>query len=222
MSSTFPRWFGVAAVAALVAASPLSAQEQELDPAEAMLEVFFEGVPYERAVELDDEAIAALIAVIEDPTRTPHHANALVAIGMNGSPDAFAAIAAYADQGTSGELDRPAFRALRSVPYAMGHLARTDRRALRWLIRAVDNRNGEALRRFRHMNAQRVTRLLRRAAMTGLALSGQPRAAQVLERLAQSDNAVIRRHALGSLADHQRIASQGPHAVLGGHAVDTQ
>ena len=120
----------------------------------------------------------------------------------------------------SGELDRATFRALRSVPYAMGHLARSDERALDWLLHAVDYRNTGPHRSFRHMNRHRVARLLRRAAMTGLALSGHPEAERVLSRLARSRKPHVRKHAIESLHEHDRIVTDGAHAVLGQHARD--
>jgi HEAT repeat protein len=205
------------AVSAAVSAQPTT---QELDAAAPMLEQFYEGVPYERAIELDELAIAGLIAVIEDPDRIDQHPNALVALGMNGHPDAFAVIADYADRGVSGELDRAEFRALRAVPFAMGHLARVDRDALRWLVRAVDVRGPG--RRFAHMDSNRVERMMRRAAMTGLALSGHPRAERVLKRKARSRKPVVRRHALEALEEHARIADFGAAVVLSSGERDVQ
>jgi hypothetical protein len=178
--------------------------------------VYFEGVPLADASDLSDADVARLIELLRDPTEIRQHANILVALGMSGSPAAFDAIADYARRGPSGELDRLAFRARRSIAYAMGHLARVDRRALAWLIHTARDESAEPQRSFRELGPARFARLMREGAITGLALSGRPEAASVLAEIAAKPGAEPRvvERANEALLLHAKMSSEGPAAVL--------
>jgi len=135
---------------------------------------------------------------------------------MSGSPAAFDAIADYALRGSSGELDRLEFRARRSIAYGMGHLARVDGRALAWLIRAAADANAAPQRSFRQMGPERVARLMREGAITGLALSGRPNAARVIAEIVAAPSATPRIVGYGNeaLLLHGRMSREGPASVL--------
>jgi len=178
--------------------------------------VFFEGVPFEQARDLSDADVARLIELLGDPAEIRAHPNILVALGMSGSPAAFDAIADYASRGSSGELDRLAFRAQRSIAFGMGHLARVDDRALAWLIRAATGAGAAPPQSFRQIDAERVAQLKRRAAITGLALSARPAAARLLGELIAAPGAGpgIAGYAGEALLLHARISREGPAAAL--------
>ena len=200
-----------AANAAAEASGPEALRAAELAAA-----IYFEGISLEAIGDLSETDVARLIALLDDPAEIRQHPNILVALGMSGSPAAFDAIADYALRGSSGELDRLAFRAQRSIPAAMGHLARVDARALDWLVAAATDVSAAPKRSFRQLDPERFTRLIRKGAITGLALSGQPRAARVIAEIVAvpSTPREVVEHARASLILHARISREGPSAVL--------
>lgn len=205
----------VCGLLALLLAAPALADAA--DEATAWLrERYYEGPPLERAAELDGAAIARLIEWLDDPAEAPHHANALLALGASGHPDAYPALAAYAAAEPEGELDRDGFRARSWLPLAFGQLARRDPRALRWLLEQQDA-DAPPRWHFRQQRGEALRALLAELHLTGLALSGAPVAAtrieQVIEASRGGDPAARRRrrHAEGALAVWQRAreASSG-------------
>jgi hypothetical protein len=101
----------------------------------------------------------------------------------------------------------------------MGHLARDDARALRWLLqsesRAVHNPGWH----FRHLRGERLANVLEEQTLTGLALSGAPGAVAPLDRAASASEIDVTtkrrgRHARHLIELHHRIASEGAAAVL--------
>jgi len=178
--------------------------------------IYFEGVAFEEASDLSDGDVAQLIELLDDPAEIRQHPNILVLLGMSGSPAAFDAIADYALRGSSGELDRLEFRARRSIAYGMGHLARVDDRALAWLIRAATDANAAPQRSFRQMGPERVARLMREGAITGLALSGRPKAGRVIAEIIAAPSAApgIVEHGKEALLLHGRMSREGSAAVL--------
>jgi len=178
--------------------------------------IYFEGVPFEEARDLSDRDVARLIELLEDPAEIRKHPNILVALGMSGSPAAFDAIADYALNGSSGELDRLEFRARRSITYGMGHLARVDGRALTWLIQAATDASVAPRQSFRQIDSERIARMIRRGAITGLALSAQPAAARVLDEIIVNPGTEpgMVEHGNEALLLHGRMSREGPASVL--------
>jgi len=196
---------------AAAASDPAPARADRLAAA-----IYFEGVPIEAADALSEGEIARLIERLDDPAEIRQHPNILVLLGLSGSPAAFDAIADYALRGSSGEVDRLEFRAERSIAYAMGHLARVDGRALAWLIRAATGASPQPPRSFRQLRPERVARMMREGAITGLALSGQPNAARVIAEIIATPGAPpeIVDHANEALILHERMSLEDPAAVL--------
>lgn len=178
--------------------------------------VYFEGVPLEEARDLTDADVARLIELLDDPAEIRAHPNILVALGMSGSPAAFDAIADYALRGSSGELGRLEFRARRSIAYGMGHLARVDGRALAWLTRAAKDASVAPQQSFRQMDPERVAGMMRRGAITGLALSARSAAARVLSEIIAAPGADpgIAEFGKEALRLHGRMSREGPASVL--------
>ena len=178
--------------------------------------IFFEGVPFEEASNLSDADVARLIELLDDPAEIRAHPNILVALGMSGSPAAFDAIADYALRGSSGELDRLEFRARRSIAYGMGHLARVDARAFAWLTQAATDANAAPQQSFRQIGPERMAQMMRRGAITGLALSARPAAAQILAGIIATPDADPRivEYSNEALVLHGRMSREGPDSVL--------
>ena len=178
--------------------------------------IFFEGVPFEEARDLSDADVARLIELLDDPSEIRAHPNILVALGMSGSPAAFDAIADYALRGSSGELDRLQFRAQRSIAYGMGHLARVDARAFAWLTQAATDASAAPQQSFRQIGPERFARMMRRGAITGLALSARPAAAHILSGISATPGADPRivEYSNEALQLHGRLSREGPASVL--------
>jgi hypothetical protein len=178
--------------------------------------IYFEGVAFEDVGDLSDVDVARLIELLDDPAEMRKHPNVLVLLGMSGSHEAFDAIADYALRTSSGELDRLEFRARRSIATGMGHLARVDGRALAWLIRAATDANDATQQSFRQIDSDRFARMMRREAITGLALSAHPAAARVLSEIVTTPGADARivEHGNEALLLHGRMSREGPGSVL--------
>jgi len=215
------RALGILAVALCALSAPDVARADAAADAEALVRaVYYDDFPHQRARDLPDAGIARLGGMLADPTEAPHHGNVVLALGLSGHSDAFALLADYAASAPEGETDRSAFRARTRVPIAMGHLARHDRRALGWLMRAA-RREREPDWHFRHHRGARLGVLLEETALTGLALSGAPEADALLDAEARRPGSDVaaerrRRHAEGALALHEEIGRRGPDAVLRG------
>jgi hypothetical protein len=178
--------------------------------------IYFEGVPYEEVRDLSEGDVARLIELLDDPAEIRKHPNILVALGMSGSAAVFDAISDYAMRGSSGELDRLEYRARRSVPYGMGHLARVDDRALVWLTQAATGADTAPRQSFRQIDPDRIARMMRRGAITGLALSARPSAARVLAEIVAAPGAKpeIVEQGKEALRLHGRMSREGPAATL--------
>jgi hypothetical protein len=178
------------AVAALVLSLALPAGATSADQAEEWVrEIYYEGFPAERAEALSDAAVERLTELLADPDEAAHHGNVVLALGYSAHPEAFPALAAYAAETPEGEVDRATFRARTQLRIAFGHLARVDRRALRWLLDA-QAAGEEPAWHFRHHRDDALRTLLDELAITGLGLSGAPAAAARLDQVvAQSQGA---------------------------------
>jgi hypothetical protein len=199
----------VAWLQVVLIALPLSAQSGlGADAAERLVrETWYEGLPLDRAAQIDAEGAVRLVWMLEDPDERAHHANILMALGVCRQPFAFEAIAAWAALPRTGEVDRATFRAWQTLPQALGRLARHDRRALALL--AAQFAAGPPGWRFRHHRGERLADLTRRAAATGLAISGLPEADALLEQAEAQSTGALREHLRESRALHRRTAQGG-------------
>jgi hypothetical protein len=178
-----------------------AAAETSLAPhaAEALVrETWYEGLPLERAAQIDAAGAARLLAMLEDPSERAHHANILIALAACAPPGAYEAMAAWALLPRTGEVDRATFRAWQALPHALGQLAARDRRALQLLASQLEAE--PPAWHFRHLDSARIARLTRRGAASGLATSGLPEADTLLR------GAEARGHADPDFRQHLREA----------------
>jgi hypothetical protein len=190
---------------------------------------YYEGLPLDRASELSAEEIEQLAALLDNPKASAAHGNILLALGASGHANAYAILVRYANSPPVGEVDRSEFRARTHLPLAMGHLARHDRRALRWLVRDARRADGDASEpasepgwSFRHHRGEQLAALLEEACLSGLALSGKPEASQWIARAADAGSDSVRdnrrrRHARAALEVHDRVVTGGPAVLHGPH-----
>jgi hypothetical protein len=173
----------VALVALLALAAPGAATAQMLTIAETedlVRAEYFEGMPEEEAMWIGPAGARRLVEMLTDPEESRSHGQILLALGLCGSPDAMAAIVGRIEMPRTGEIDRDTFKAWQALPYALGHLARHDRRAIGQLERLM---NADAPDwTFRHHRGARLFRLARRAAANSLAETGLPEARGALDR----------------------------------------
>ena len=171
-------------VASLLSIGPAPARAQTLSVAEAEALVrarYFEGLPEAEAARIGPEGAARLVEMLADPEEKPNHAQILLALGLCGAPDALLAIRQWrARAPQAGEIDRDAFRAWQALPYALGHLARFDRRALVDLEALMNEPAPDWT--FLHHGGARLLRENRRAVATALEMTGLPEARRVLDR----------------------------------------
>lgn len=182
-----------------VAAGVAAAQTLTVAETETLVRAsYFEGMPEEPASRIGPAGAERLVEMLFDPEEARSHAQILLALGLCGSPDSMSAMLAWSESLDSaaaldgatahdgaaapggGEIDRNTFKAWQALPYAFGHLARFDRRAvvhLETLIHA-DAPNWT----FRHHKGPRLRVLARRSAATSLGLTGLPEARRALDR----------------------------------------
>jgi hypothetical protein len=218
---------------ALSSAGDAPAQEDAgVAAAEALVrQHYFEGIPYEPARALTPAGVARLAEMLENPEDGPYRANIVMALGLSGQARAYEALAAYAARASEGQLEGPESRARLVIPLAMGHLAQSDDRALAYLVQAA-RAPGRAPRwAHRHLRGPRLGALLRRGAITGLAISGRAEAGGLLRALERQAEAPeggpqgarssaarrkLRHHVDRAKTLHSRVASEGPRGVFGG------
>ncbi len=208
----------------LTATPPARAQLVEGDFAEELVRAqYVEGLPYAEARDLTLAGIERLIEMLRDPAEAEHHENIVMALGISGAPEAYPALVEFQDREVEGEVDAAEYRARRALPLAMGHLARTDPRALRFLLEAARREGPESVPRWRYLylREQKLAGILRRAAITGVAMSGQPEAVAALRALRERARAdpnttdEMRVHVREAERLCDRVLREGPDRVFG-------
>jgi hypothetical protein len=112
-----------------------------------------------------------------------------------------------------GEVDRATFRARTQVLFALGHLARRDGRALRWLLDAQTRPADPPSWTFRHHRGASLRTLLDEQLLTALALSRSPAAARHIDELiaeTRGSDAASRRRRGHALAARAMLESGSP------------
>ncbi len=187
---------------------------------------YVEGLPYAEARKLKPAGVERLIEMLRDPAEAEHHENIVMALGISGALQAYPALVEFEDRDVEGEVDAAEYRARRALPLAMGHLARTDPRALQFLLEAARRQEPESAPRWRYLylREQRLAGILRRAAITGVAMSGQPEAVAALRdlgeraRLDPSMTDELRTHFREAQRLCDRVVQEGPDQVFGSGA----
>lgn len=188
---------------------PLSAEPGlGADAAEGLVrETWYEGLPLDRAARIDAAGVARLVSMLEDPAERAHHGNVLLVLGVSAQPPAYEAIRDWAARPPTGEVDRATFRAWQTLPHALGRLAPHDPRALSLLAAQLDA--GPPNWHFRHHRGERLADLNRRAAATGLAISGLPEAGALLERAEAQSTGTLREHLREARSLHRETSPGG-------------
>ena len=214
---------------AILIASPLAVSagaraSDDVEAAEALARTtYFEGVPYAEARKLTDAGAARLAEMLEDPAEARHHAQIAEVLGMSGRAGAYEAIARAAAARPAGEVDRATLRTRVAILAALGHLARSDDRALADLAAAAMGDGPAPAWRHGRLRGPRLAALLRRSALSGLALSGRTEAAEILQQLligarGGAGDPDLVRQLEAALQLHGRVKRDGAEAVSRGSA----
>lgn len=188
--------------------------------AEARVRQFYvEGFPFEAGRNLSPAAVDRLAEMLASDEERTHWSNVVLALGLSESPRAFAPLAAFAARPPRGEATPDAYRAQMALPIALGHLARSRMDAFTLLSRMARETGRDPGWSFQSLGGADLSAALERAAVTGLAVSGRPEAAAILDELAGRpagpDAEEWERHLDFARALRARIASKGPLAVFG-------
>ena len=213
---------GGAAIAwiALLLSAPMRLRADEgIAFAEALVRtVWFEGLPYAKARQLTPEGVRRLSQMLEDPAEAEHHVNIVVALGMSESPEAFPALARLEAREPRGEVGRAEYRARNALPFALGHLARADRRALA-LLESQLARSSPLAWSYLHLSGERLREQFERSAISALGTSGLPEAepllAEVAQRAARTRDPALATHVAHARAMRARVAREGAARVFG-------
>jgi hypothetical protein len=181
---------------------------------------YMDGIPYDAAHMLEPEALPYLFELLGDPNKKPFWVNIIVTIGFMENPSAVESLVAFLEN-ARGEVDSFTFRALLSVPYALGCIAvNGDGRALQYLSGNLNTPLDQAAR-WSH-RGKPVAKLIAEQSVMGLAVSGRPEARSLLldleAKMAQETGSEA--YALGgdiinqAYAIMNRIATEGRAAVF--------
>ncbi len=181
---------------------------------------YMHGLPYPVAKALGPAALPYLFELLGNADQKPFWVNIIVTIGYIEDTVAIDPLVSYLED-TRGEVDHFTFRALLSVPYALGYIASGgDNKSLAYLASNIQASQRRALGwSFR---GKPVAELIAEQSVMSLAVSGRPEARSLLvdlkAELAQAADpqtfAVRGDNIDQGLAIMDRIASEGRAAIL--------
>jgi hypothetical protein len=146
---------------------------------------YIHGVPYAIASRYEAAvAVPTLLALLDDPAEEAARANIVTTLGMIGDQRAVQPLIAYIQKG-DGKLSPAEYNGKTAAVMALGHLLnrQLDETALNFLTSGAFVNTWKS--RLKWLSPYQVDRdrQLAQMAVAGLGLSGQPRAAQALQRL---------------------------------------
>ncbi len=142
---------------------------------------YMDGVPYAQAHDLGAQALPYLFELLADPDQKLFWVNIIVAIGFIEDSSAVNPLVAFLEA-PEEEVDGFNFRALLSIPYALGCIASNGSPdAIGFLAEKATGQKGFPLRwTFR---GKQIDQLIEEQSVMALAVSGRPEARQVLRNL---------------------------------------
>jgi len=182
---------------------------------------YMDGIPYAAAHALGPAALPYLFELLGNPEEKLFWVNIIVTTGFLENSSAIDPLVAFLEN-TQGEVDSFTFRALLSVPYALGCIAANqgDAKAFQYLADNLETPLNQTVRW--SYRSKPVDELIAEQSVMGLAVSGQPEARILLldlkDKIAKKTDP--KSHALSygnigqALAIIDRIATEGRSAVL--------
>ena len=143
-----------------------------------VLKHYFDGIQYTEANALGPNAVPYLLELLNNPNIKEYWVNIIVTLGFIESSTALNPLISFLEN-SRGEVDISNYRALMSVPFAIGCIASNgDPKAFNYLIGKVYTPSPVRWS-FRGKN---INRILAEKSIRGLAISGQARArAEILK-----------------------------------------
>lgn len=152
-------------------------------------QVFIHGVPYEEANKYDAPVVPTLLKMLEDPTQEAHWANIAVVLEIIGDERAVDPLLTFIEKGVEGKMSRYHYVAKTSALMGLGYLVNKtgNEKALNYLKGSVipetwESKKITGISPFQASMAERNTDLSKYAIL-GLALSGNPSAAETIRSL---------------------------------------
>ena len=107
--------------------------------ADFVRQIYFDGLPLDRAAEFGPEAIPVLLDILNNPEEALYHENAALTLGMIGDAAAVQPMIDYLQSGGAGDAGREAFKGRVGAIIGLGYLANLAQSdlALRYLIAGV-------------------------------------------------------------------------------------
>ena len=145
---------------------------------------YYDGLPYAPVHELGEEAVPYLLSLMGDSEARQYWVNAIVALGFIESSEALRPLISFLES-AQGEVDGHTFRALLSIPFAIGCIASNgDDEALQYLMdRTSWDGNRDLSWTFRGKD---IGLLMAEKSAIGLAISGRTDAGDHLRDLSES------------------------------------
>ncbi len=181
---------------------------------------YMDGIPYAEAHALGSEALPYLLELLENPEVKIYWTNIIVTIGFIEDPSAVDPLIDFLER-AEGEVDGASFRALLSVPYALGCIAAGGGdRSIAFLADTIAGSGTSTIRW--HFRGKPVNDLVAKYAVMGLGVSGRPEARQLLQTLhleavkkgEQEPRRFLTDTVPQALALMERLESRGRAAVL--------
>lgn len=204
-----------------------SAQEgdpQLMDIQDYVRQIFIEGVPFEETTtSYDSSVVPTLLEMLNDSEEEASWANIAVVLGIIGDEASVDPLIAFIEGGEGGQLSRSQYTAKTSALMAMGYLINKtgNEKALNYLIEGLDpdawqERGAAVISPFQPAVAE-SNRDLSKHALLGLALSGNPTAAEALRSLQEPPETAPQAAFQDAVSDvlsealeaHAQIAAQG-------------
>ncbi len=213
------------ATLAILVAVNASAAGDSVDAIEARVrQIYFEGYPVTANDPLESVAVERLGEMLRDRAEEPYWSNIVLALGASENAGAYQHLAGFAANRPTGEASSGVYQAWVALPVALGHLAHSHPPAFGLIEQMARDVGSEPGWRFQSLEGASLASSLRLSAITGLAVSGSPRAAGVLSDLearagqrgamtaAESDE--LLQHIGFARRLHERVKSHGAASAL--------
>lgn len=142
---------------------------------------YINGIPYAQANSLGPDAVPYLLELLNNPDEKEFWVNIIVTLGHIESSTAREPLISFLEN-ARGEVDVNTFKALLSVPFAIGCIASNgDPKALNYLIGKVYTPENNAVGW--SFKESKINRHIAKASVSSLAVSGQSRAKAELLKL---------------------------------------
>jgi len=176
---------------------------------------YFEGIQYVDANALGPDAIQYLVELLNNPDKKEFWVNIIATLGFIEDSTALYPLTSFLEN-AQGEVDYFTYRALMSVPFAIGCIGSNgDSMALDYLVDIVDDPKGPSYKwSYKNKNLHRN---LTEYAIMGLIVSGHPRAEAKLKKIKDQidknngppEHKVFKEHVNNGIKDMGRFKGKG-------------